>query len=169
MEFVLNGREVPEFSKLQGAQNYAIWSFRVRTTLQAEGLWKLVESNVPRIIPSGITGALSSQFGVATGDLGNTTDLSKETAATKEKSISDGPNPVSPPNLDSEKARALRYIVQMVKDSLVPLIMMMSDPRVVWVKLRDLYKPKSMNRHLILKSQLYALKMTSKCPLRIIL
>jgi hypothetical protein len=38
----------------------------------------------------------------------------------------------------------------------------MSNPRIVWIKIRDLYESKSMNRRLILKSQLYTLKMTDK-------
>jgi hypothetical protein len=54
------------------------------------------------------------------------------------------------------------YTLLIVSDSLLPHIMSVRDPRLVWVKLRDLYQPKSMNRQLILKQQLYSLKMTHK-------
>jgi hypothetical protein len=36
MESVLSNQDVSESSKLGGAPNYAIWSFKVRTVLQGE-------------------------------------------------------------------------------------------------------------------------------------
>jgi hypothetical protein len=154
MESVLSGREVPESSKLQGVQNYTIWLFRVCTILQVEGLWRLVDPNVFEIVSLGTSGASSSiHLGAATGEPGDASNSSKQTTTTtKGKSPSDGSASAKQTHLDSEKACALRHIVQTVKGSLVPLIMMMSDPRIVWIKLRDLYKSKFMNRRLTLKS-----------------
>jgi hypothetical protein len=49
-----------------------------------------------------------------------------------------------------------------MKDSIMPHIMNISDPRKIWIKLWNLYQSSSMNRRLSLKSQLYSLKMTEK-------
>jgi hypothetical protein len=46
MESVLSGREVPESSKLQGIQNYALWSFKLKTTLQGERVWREVDPHI---------------------------------------------------------------------------------------------------------------------------
>jgi hypothetical protein len=36
------------------------------------------------------------------------------------------------------------------------------DPRLVWIRLRDLYESKSINRRLTLKQQLYSLRMSER-------
>jgi hypothetical protein len=54
MESVLVGREVPESSKLQGAQNYAIWAFKVRTILQRERVWAIVNPDDSSSTSSGV-------------------------------------------------------------------------------------------------------------------
>jgi hypothetical protein len=46
MESVLSDQEVPESSKLQGASNYDLWSYKVRTILQGEKLWSVVDPDV---------------------------------------------------------------------------------------------------------------------------
>jgi hypothetical protein len=53
-------------------------------------------------------------------------------------------------------------IIPTIKDSIMPHIMNIDDPRQVWIKLRSLYLNSSMNRRLSLKSQLYSLKMTER-------
>jgi hypothetical protein len=58
------------------------------------------------------------------------------------------------------KFKAMRIIVPIVYDSIAPHIIHIFDPRSVWIKLRDLYKSKSMNRRLTIMSQLYSLQMT---------
>jgi hypothetical protein len=52
----------------------------------------------------------------------------------------------------------MRIIIPTIKDSIMPHIMNIDDPRQVWIKLRSLY----LNRRLSLKSQLYSLKMTER-------
>jgi hypothetical protein len=56
----------------------------------------------------------------------------------------------------------MRIIIPTIKDSIMPHIMNIDDPRQVWIKLRSLYLNSSMNRRLSLKSQLYSLKMTER-------
>jgi hypothetical protein len=57
---VLSGREVPKSSKLQGMQNYALWSFKCKNILQEERLLKLVDPDLVSGASSSIAGALSS-------------------------------------------------------------------------------------------------------------
>jgi hypothetical protein len=56
----------------------------------------------------------------------------------------------------------MRIIVPTVHDSITLHIMHISDPRLVWIKLRDFYESKSMNRRLSIKSQFYSLRMSEK-------
>jgi hypothetical protein len=56
----------------------------------------------------------------------------------------------------------MKVIVPTVHDSIAPHIMHISNPRLVWIKLRDLSESKSMNRRLSIKSQLYSLRMSEK-------
>jgi hypothetical protein len=46
MKSVLSGREVPESLKLQGASNYALWSYKIRTILQGKKLWSVVDPDI---------------------------------------------------------------------------------------------------------------------------
>jgi hypothetical protein len=75
MESVLSGRDIPESSKLLGAKNYAIWSFKVRTVLQGECIWHVVDpitapiSESASSSQSGSGSALRSGFGSDTSTL----------------------------------------------------------------------------------------------------
>jgi hypothetical protein len=75
MESVLSGRDIPEGSKLLGAKNYAIWSFKVRTVLQGEHVWHVVDpittpiSESASSSQSGSGSALRSRSGSDTGTL----------------------------------------------------------------------------------------------------
>jgi hypothetical protein len=156
MESVLSGRDIPESSKLLGAKNYAIWSFKVRTVLQGERVWHVVDPITAPISES----ASSSQSGSGS-DIGTLT--TPDGGTSKEKQPTSPPStPVSTLNLEDTKYKAMRVIVPTVHDSIAPHIMHISDPRLVWIKLRDLYKSKSMNRQLSIKSQLYSLRMSEK-------
>ena len=163
MESVLVGREVPESSKLQGPQNYALWSYKVRTVLQRERLWGVVN---PDLLPGAAFSAMSAQSGSTTSD----TQSHAPAAPIVVPSVS-APRPeVAPASSVGQQAnspedlryRALGIIVPTLCDSLVPHIMNLADPRLVWIKLRDLFESKSMNRRMSLKSQLYSLKMSDK-------
>jgi hypothetical protein len=72
--------------------------------------------------------------------------------------------PSTPVVVDQEelKYKALQIIVLTVSDSLLPQIMAIIDPIIVWIKLRDLYESKRMNKKLTLKQQFHSLKMTEK-------
>jgi hypothetical protein len=160
MESVLIGQEVPESSKLQGPQNYAIWSFKVRTVLQREKLWSVVNPDTNRGASDSETSAQSGS-GASTTPADNTTTTSTvATAATATRAEA----PVAPliTNLEDLRYHAIGIIVPTIRDSLVPHIMNLEDPRLVWIKLRDLFESKSMNRRMSIKSQLYNLKMTEK-------
>jgi hypothetical protein len=64
--------------------------------------------------------------------------------------------------LEEKCHKANRIILPTVKDSLYSHIMHITDPRLIWIKLRDLYESKSMNKRLSLNSDLYTIKMTEK-------
>jgi hypothetical protein len=162
MESMLSVRDIPESSKLQGAKNYAIWSFKVRTVLQGERVWNVVDPIIASITES--TSSDHSAFGSGSGvDIGAINTSEGDTTVCKEKQAAT-PLPASHPtsNLEDTKYKAMRIIVPTVHDSIAPHIMHISDPRLVWIKLRDLYESKSMNRRLSIKSQLYSLRMTEK-------
>jgi hypothetical protein len=74
MESVLSGRDILESSKLEGAKNYAIWSFKVRTVLQEERVWQVVDPTTMSITNS----ASSNQSGFASASrsgLGSGSDI----------------------------------------------------------------------------------------------
>jgi hypothetical protein len=71
-------------------------------------------------------------------------------------------SPAVPVDTETFKFRALCVITMMVKDSFLPHIMHIHDPRLVWIRLRDLYESKSINRRLTLKQQLYSLRMSER-------
>jgi hypothetical protein len=150
MDSVSSVREVPESSKLIGDSNYVIWSYKVRTVLQSEKAWKVVNPDTSNDSP-GASSSVDSGTSSISETMGKTKDASSPAA------------PAAPfPDLEELRHKAVRIIVATVKDALVPYIMHMIDPRDVWIKLRDLFESKSMNRRLTLKSKLYSLKMTER-------
>ena len=175
MESALLGREVPESSKLQGPSNYALWAFKVRTVLQRERLWTIVS---PDSLPapgdstahSGSTSATTHSSTPAPAQLPATAGLtapipdapSTPPSAPPRAAHSTATSPSLPYTPEDLRYKAIGIIVPTLSDSLVPHIMNLTDPRLVWVKLRDLFESKSMNRRMTLKSQLYSLKMSEK-------
>jgi hypothetical protein len=157
MESVLSGREVPESSKLQGLANYALWSFKLRTILQGEKLWRVVDPDLASGTSSFTSRALSS-----TGHAASTTTNQGAAPQPSPTQTSPPTTSTAAPDLDDLRYRALRMIITSVSDSLLPHVLNISDPRTAWLKLRELYESKSMNRRLSLKSELYSLKMSEK-------
>lgn len=147
MDPSLSNREISESSKLQGISNYAIWSFKVSTILKGERLWRVVNPSTP------LTSSTS------TSDVG---ESSVATAAATAQERAAASSTVEVLDLEELKHKAVRIIATSVKDSLLPHIMHLSEPREMWIKLRDLYESKSTNRRLTLKSQLYSLQMSDK-------
>ena len=183
MESALVGWEVPESSKLQGPQNYALWAFKVRTVLQRERLWHIVNPD-PLPVPlassadSGSTSAAPFSRAPAPGSIETATSLTDATAslpsiataplladiapATRPAVLPSPAAPSHPHTAEDLRYRAIGIIVPTLRDSLAPHIMNLADPKLVWLKLRDLFESKSINRRMILKSQLYSLKMSEK-------
>jgi hypothetical protein len=91
----------------------------------------------------------------------NTTTIARTPVPTGAATTPSAPLPEDQSNEDL-RYRATRIIVPIVRDSIMPHIMHIDDPRKTWIKLINLYQSNSMNRHLSLKSQLYSLKMTDK-------
>jgi hypothetical protein len=157
MESLLSGREVPESSKLQGIQNYALWSFKLKTILQGERVWRVVDPHIESGTSVPSAGALSSATSATTGSIDPPAPLVSSRTALATPVLS-----ATTSNSEDLKFRALRYIVGSVTDSLLPHVMNIQDPRIVWIRLRDFFEPKSMNRRLTLKSQIYSLSMTNR-------
>ena len=141
MEFA---RDVAEGSKLQGISNYPLWSFKASNALKREKLWDLVSPRTPA--PT------------STESEGSTTSGITITAAAKGKKIH--AEAAVDQELDDQRLKAIGIITTTVKDTLLPHIMYLSEPRVMWLKLKVLYESKSTNRKLALKTQLYNLKLT---------
>jgi hypothetical protein len=157
MESVLSAREVPESSKLHGTQNYALWSFKLRTLLQGERVWRVVDPLSEIGVPPPNSGDSSSATSSTTGKApaAPVVPLAPATPTST-------PSSAAATDIEDLKFRALRYIIGSVTDSLLPHVMHIPDPRIAWIRLRDLFEPKTMNRRLTLKSQLYGLLMTDR-------
>jgi hypothetical protein len=134
MESVLSGREVPESSKLQGLANYALWSFKLRTILQGEKLWRVVDPDLASGTSSFTSRALSS-----TGHAASTTTNQGAAPQPSPTQTSPPTTSTAAPDLDDLRYRALRMIITSVSDSLLPHVLNISDPRTAWLKLRELY------------------------------
>ena len=122
MESVLSGREVLESSKLQGASNYALWSYKIRTILQGEKLWFVVD---PDITPAAGTPR-------PTADSGDSSNINTATIARTPVPTGAATAP-SAPLLEGQRNEDLRYrvtriIVPTVRDSIMPHIMHIDDP-----------------------------------------
>jgi hypothetical protein len=80
MELVLSGREVSEDSKLHGMQNYALWTFKLKTILQGKKLWRIVD-------PEPSSGASSSSIRASSSthpiQSNTATGLTESTATTR--------------------------------------------------------------------------------------
>ena len=165
MESTLLGKEIPESTKLQGASHYAIRAYKIRTLLQGENLWQVVS---PVIQPSSAaswshnaTSQISSEAeSTPTGAHTTITPLTAPSFVASPHTA-----PLSAFNLENQRYKATQSIVPTVKESILPHVMNMIDPRWIWIKLRELYESSSMNQRLSLMSQLYSLKMTEKTSL----
>jgi hypothetical protein len=142
MESVLSGREVLEVSKLQGASNYALWFYKVRTILQGERLWGVVDPDV----------ALASEASQTTVDSGESSNPTTTMTLGVTASAPAAPATTSSWIQRDEdlRYRATRIIVPTMKYSIMPHIMNISDPRRIWIKLRNLNQSSSTNRLLSL-------------------
>jgi hypothetical protein len=176
MESVLVGREVPESSKLQGAQNYAIWAFKVCPVLQKERVWAIVNPDDSSSTSSGAPDSETRSTQSAAYSGATTTPARAFVSTNTGGALNLPSNPSATTQIDApavaatspsfsiedQRYRAIGIIVPTLKDSLVPHIMNLQDPMLVWIKFRDLFESTSMNRRMSIKSQLYNLKMSEK-------
>lgn len=150
MESALQGVDTRESSKLAGAVNYALWSFKIEWIFRDELIWHLVDPST-----GSMTRSASTESEV--GDSAATNAATDRGKNKKDVSVAEDLLV-----LQRQKTRAMRIMIGTVKDSILPHIMRIKDPRQMWNKLRSLYESKSTNRRLALKSQLYNLRMTEK-------
>ena len=122
MESVLSRRKVPKSSKLIGDSNYAIWSYKIRTALQSEKAWKVVNLDILNNSP--IVGD-SSSIDSGTSDTSDTREK-KDASSSIAAPLS---SLASSTELDELRYKAVRIIVAIVKDALVLHIMHKVDPR----------------------------------------
>ena len=139
MDHSLHGVDTREGSKLQGTNNYAMWSLKIGIALQDELLWHLFE-------PSSLE-AIGSQAIPAASEVAT----SSTTSPTVLGAIHIELNTPAPARLDStllerQTVRARRIIISTVKDSFLPYIMHLREHVQMWEKLRSLFESKSTNR-----------------------
>ena len=142
MEFA---RDVVEGSKLQGISNYPLWSFKASNALKREKLWDLVSPRTPTLASTKSEESATSGITITATAKGK--KIHTEAAVDQEE-------------LDNRRLKAIGIITTTVKDTLLPHIMYLSEPRDMWLKLKVLYESKSTNRKLALKTQLYNLRLT---------
>ena len=128
-----------------------IWAFRVGMTLRGERLWRFIE-------PKPTTSK----------NLTITEPVEEESSATSDTEVIRGKQKVNtlivedPDQLEDQKIRAARIIISSVRDSVLPHIMSMRDPKQMWEKLATFYESKTLNRQMTLKTDLYNLRMSNK-------
>lgn len=123
----MSGRNISKNTKLQDITNYTIWMYKLRTLLQGECLWNVVNPfNVPTVESSSINSLHLQQ-------------TTKDTMQGLPSSTS------IPSSMLVEQHKATIIIVSMTKDSILLHIMHTIDFRKNWIKLRDLYQSNSMN------------------------
>ena len=143
-------KEVPESMKLEGQNNYILWSYKVKMLLMQENLWRFV-------LPASSTTSLSEASGTATSSsavsgttASITTDKSAPAAAV---------NPAPTQDDSAQKFWACRVIIATVWDSILLHVIHLTDPTEIWTRLRTLYDVQSPSRRLALKKKLYSLRM----------
>ena len=124
-----------------------MWSFKTSNALKWEKLWDLVSPCTP--IPT----STESEQSATSGFTITTTVKGKKIQA---EAV------VDPEELDDRRLKAIGIITTTVKDTLLPHIMYLPEPRDMWLKLKVLYEYKSTNCKLALKTQLYNLRLTEK-------
>jgi hypothetical protein len=154
--------------KLEGVSNYTLWAFKIKQILLREKLWHIVSpdgaaslgdtgtsnnttSREPLVIRrSSSTGSLSGQNAASTGQ---SAPLASQPVAPTENT------PTAPTrnaaDLQDQKYRAFALLTLSVKDSILPRILMLTEPADVWNVLRNLFESNSTSRRLMLKQKLY--------------
>jgi hypothetical protein len=158
-------RELPESMKLTRASNYLVWSFRVKQILMREKVWRFVD---PIIHPVCVTDDTSiGSTSMAGGSAATPGDGTKEPetldSKRKDKEIdtTGSATTITPAVANQEELRqtALIIINLSMSDRVIERIKNYSDPSLLWKRLKGLYDTDSSARRIMLKNQLYAMKM----------
>lgn len=137
--------------KLEGQSNYIIWRYKVQMLLLQESLWKYVEPDLEQAggsNPSSCGNSCATRGATPSGSQypsgGSTPNATIAAAAATE----------------SEKIRACRILISMVKDSLLLHVIHLTNPLKVWQKLKKMYDLQTPSRRLALKEKLYSLRLS---------
>ena len=137
--------------KLEGSNNYPLWSFMVRNLLVAKDLWDLVFGDFPR--PGGALQQSPSRrrqeresTPTSSTIEGGTT--ARQTIATQEQR-----------RWDSRDAQAVALIALSVKKSVIPHIRSCRTSKVAWDTLEDLFQTRNAARISFLKREILNLRM----------
>ncbi|KAH9549520.1 hypothetical protein CY35_10G023900 [Sphagnum magellanicum] len=111
-------------SKLEGASNYGIWKFKIKTILMREDLWDLVNQVVNQALGvAEVVDADATGRGVATQTTARASQARAQDATTTRG-----------------KYKALAIIVSSIRNELIPYVIDLDDPRTCWKTLQDLYE-----------------------------
>jgi hypothetical protein len=142
-------KDVPESMKLVGPSNYVIWSYKVRMILMQEGLWRLVEPIAAVASSSNSTRQTSGESAVIV----NTTSSIPVASVSTELS--------TPTPRETEQCyRARCIIISMVRDSIILSVIHLTNPQAIWLRLRSMCDIRSSSKRMLLKEQLYSLRLT---------
>lgn len=137
-------RDLSDSAKLEGQENYLLWSYRVKMLLMQENLWRFI-----------------APASTSNPDGGSSSSADSESVTTSVAGPSAAAQTVtSSPNDDAErKIRACRIIISTVKDHIILHVLHLTDPLAIWTKLRTMYDIQSPSRRLALKAKLHSLRM----------
>jgi hypothetical protein len=130
-------KEVPKSIKLQGAQNYVLWSYKVKMLLMQQDMWKHVEASSDRSRSSTFSENRSldqedSSYGVAISALAASENI-------------------------KTRITVGRLIMSTLIDSIMLNVIYLHDSKQIWDRLHGKYNIQSSSRRLALEEKLYSL------------
>ena len=118
------------------------------------------ETNSNEVVDSGASSAKTNKSANITIFIGENDPPPINTQYHEDGNLSNSTTGHILPNLQDLRHRAIRITVPMVIDAILPHIMLIEDPKIMWIKLRDMFQSSSMNKCRTLKSQsFYSLRL----------
>jgi hypothetical protein len=111
-------------SKFEGASNYGILKFKIKTILMREDLWDLVNPVVNQAL--GVAEVVDAD--ATSGEVATQTTARASQARAQDATTTRG------------KYKALAIIVSSIRNELIPYVIDLDDPQTCWKTLQDLYE-----------------------------
>ncbi len=136
-------------SKLEGASNYGIWKFKIKTMLIREDLWDLVNPAVDQALGvAEVVDADATSGEVATQTAPRVSRARAQDATTTKR-----------------KYKALAIIVSSIRDELIPYVVDLDDSQTCWKTLQYLYETHNAARSLYFNNKLLSVRIEEGTPI----